>query len=352
MPKATSTDRVVIAVDPHKASWTAVIVDRQCQPLDSLRVEVNRTGYRKLRRFAQDWPQAVWAIEGARGLGAPLAHKLAADGIEILDIPAKLAPRVRMLSTGHGRKTDEADALSVGIAALNSSKLQSMRTDATAQVLRTLTEYRDDLIRTRTQTANRLHRLLVQLTPAGLPKRLTAEAAAGLLKSVRPREQYGRTLRRVAVDLTGELRRLDRRIDNATDSLDAAVAESRTQLTAIHGVGTIVAAKILAHTGDIRRFRSAAAFASYSGVAPIEMSSGDARRHRLSRAGDRQLNYALHVIAITQIRRDTAGRAYYQRKRTAGKGHREALRCLKRQLADVVYRAMLRDTGTSLLIEA
>ncbi|MGY2058155.1 transposase [Nocardia gipuzkoensis] len=84
---------------------------------------------------------------------------------------------------------------------------------------------------------------------------------------------------------------------------------------------------------------------------PIEVSSGDTRRHRLSRAGDRQLNYALHVIAITQIRRDTAGRAYYQRKRAAGKGHKEALRCLKRQLADVVYRVMLRDTGTSLLIE-
>ncbi|MBF6093970.1 IS110 family transposase [Nocardia cyriacigeorgica] len=352
MPKATPTGQVVIAVDPHKASWTAVAVDQHCRPLGSLRVEVNRAGYRQLRRFARAWPHAIWAIEGARGLGAPLAQKLAIDGIETLDVPAKLAHRVRMLSTGHGRKIDEADALSVGIAALNSTGLQSMRTDSTAQVLRTLTEYRDDLILTRTQTANRLHRLLVQLVPAGLPKRLTAEAAAQLLRSVRPREHYGRTLRQVAVDLVTELRRLDRRIDTATDSLDAAVTESRTQLTTIHGVGTVVAAKILAHTGNIRRFRSAAAFASYGGVAPIEVSSGDARRHRLSRAGDRQLNDALHVIAITQIRRDTVGRAYYQRKRAAGKGHKEALRCLKRQLADVVYRIMLRDAGTSLLAGA
>ncbi|MEU1548386.1 transposase [Nocardia sp. NPDC005745] len=114
LPKSVPADRVVIAVDPHKASWTAVIVDQQCQPLDSLRVEVNRAGYRRLRRFARDWPQAVWAIEGARGLGAPLAQKLADDGIECLDVPAKLAHRVRMLSTGHGRKNDEADALSVG----------------------------------------------------------------------------------------------------------------------------------------------------------------------------------------------------------------------------------------------
>ncbi|MGV9722815.1 transposase [Nocardia beijingensis] len=160
-----------------------------------------------------------------------------------------------------------------------------------------------------------------------------------------------RTLRQIAVDLIGELRRLDRRIDSATNSLDVAVTEARTQLTTIHGVGAVVAAKILAHTSDIRRFRSAAAFASYCGVAPVEVSSGDTRRHRLSRAGDRQLNYALHVIAITQIRRDTAGRAYYQRKQAAGKSHKEALRCLKRQLADVVYRVMLRDTGTTLLIE-
>jgi transposase len=123
-------------------------------------------------------------------------------------------------------------------------------------------------------------------------------------------------------------------------------------LTTLHGVGDLVAAKILAHTGDIGRFRSEAAFASYCGVAPIEVSSGKVQRHRLCRAGDRQLNYALHVIAITQIRGDTAGRAYHQRKRAAGKGHKKALRCLKRRLAAVVYRIMTRDSETSLLLAA
>ena len=117
----------------------------------------------------------------------------------------------------------------------------------------------------------------------------------------------------------------------------------------VYGVGAVVAAKLLARTGPISRFRSADAFASYAGVAPIEVSSGDVVRHRLSRAGDRQLNYALHVIAITQIRRDTAGKTYYQAKRAAGKSHKEALRCLKRRLADVVYRIMIRDTETSLI---
>ena len=117
MPSSNSTDRVVITIDPHKASWTAVAVDSGLRPLAAVRVEVDRDGYRQLQRFARRWPQATWAIEGAAGLGAPLRTKLAADGVEVLDVPAKLARRVRMLSTGHGRKTDEADALSVGIAA-------------------------------------------------------------------------------------------------------------------------------------------------------------------------------------------------------------------------------------------
>ena len=110
----------------------------------------------------------------------------------------------------------------------------------------------------------------------------------------------------------------------------------------------MTAAKILARTGPISRFRSPAAFASYCGVAPIEVSSGDVQRHRLSRSGDRQLNYALHVMAITQIRYESPGKTYYQRKRAAGKSHREALRCLKRRLADAVYRTMITDTVSSL----
>jgi transposase len=111
-------------------------------------------------------------------------------------------------------------------------------------------------------------------------------------------------------------------------------------------IGTLNAAKILSRVGSIHRFRSAAAFGSYTGTAPIDVSSGDVTRHRLSRAGDRQLNCCLHNMAITQIARDTPGRAYYRRKRAAGKSHREALRCLKRRLSDVVYRRLLRDAAT------
>ena len=112
------TSNVVIAVDPHKSSWTAAAIDASLQPLATVRVPVSRDGYRALRRFARRWAHVRWAIEGAAGLGAPLTTRLRADRVEVIDVPAKLAARVRLLSTGHGRKNDDADAISVGIAAL------------------------------------------------------------------------------------------------------------------------------------------------------------------------------------------------------------------------------------------
>jgi transposase len=156
---------VVIAVDPHKRSWTAVAVNESLQVQTSLRVEANRDGYRELRRFAGRWSQPRWAIEGAGGLGAPLATRLLADGVAVVDVPAKLAARVRALSTGHGRKTDEADAVSVAVAAWTATALVSVQFDETALALRALTEHRDDLVKTRTQTINRLHVLLAHLIP-------------------------------------------------------------------------------------------------------------------------------------------------------------------------------------------
>ncbi|MDT0264561.1 IS110 family RNA-guided transposase [Jatrophihabitans lederbergiae] len=338
---------VVIAVDPHKASWTAVVVTADLAAAAAIRVEVNRAGYRQLRRFAAAWPDARWAIEGAVGLGAPLAQRLREDQIAVIDVPAKLARRVRLLSTGHGRKSDQADALSVGIAAWSAQTLRAVQIDDAIAALRAVTEHRDDMVRARTQLINRLHAVMVKLVPSGLARGLSAEAAAEALRRVRPRDSLGRTLRTIAADLVTELRRLDRRIAEATQTLRDAVTASGTTLTALLGIGDVVAAKMLARTGPVGRFASSAAFASYCGVAPIEVSSGDVVRHRLSRAGDRQLNYALHVMALSQIRYDSPGRSYYQRKRAAGKNHKEAMRCLKRRLTDVVYRTMTNDSVSS-----
>ena len=239
--------------------------------------------------------------------------------MDVVDVPAKLAARVRLPSTGHGRKNDDADAVSVGIAALSARTLTSAAVESTVTALRAIVEHRDDLVKTRTQTINRLRVVLTNLIPAGARRDLTAERPAELLRGIRPRDTAGKTLRGLAVDIVTEIR----------------------QLTAVTAKA---AADTLGRIGTLDRFRSAAAFASYTGTAPIETSSGDVVRHRLSRAGNGQLNLCLHVMALTQIRQDTPGRAYYLRKRTEGKGHKEAMRCLKRRLSDVVYRQLLRDT--------
>jgi transposase len=123
--KNTSMPSVMIAVDPHKRSWTAAAIDARLQPLATIRVPVSRDGYRDLLRFARRWPDTAWAIEGASGLGAPLTVRLRHDGIAVIDVPAKLAARVRLLSTGHGRKSDEADAVSVGVAAHTSNSINT-----------------------------------------------------------------------------------------------------------------------------------------------------------------------------------------------------------------------------------
>jgi transposase len=341
------SERVVVAIDPHKASWTAAAVDGSLQVLATVRVPVNRTGYRDLRRFASRWPQVSWAIEGATGLGAPLTNRLRADGLAPLDVPAKLAARVRLLSTGHGRKSDEADAVSVAVAALNAARLRSVQVEDSILALRAVVDHRDDLVKQRTQTVNRLHVLLTRLIDGGAPTQLSAADAAVMLRRVRPTTTSQAMLRTVAVDLVGEVRRLDTRIVVADKQIATAVAGTGTTLTDLYGIGPIVAGKILAHVGTVRRFDSSAAFASFNGTAPIEVSSGDVVRHRLSRAGDRQLNHALHMMAITQLSGDTDGRGYYQRKRAAGKGHKEALRCLKRRLSDVVYRQLIHDVVAS-----
>jgi transposase len=324
----------VIAVDPHKGSWTAAAVDASLQPLASIRVPVSGEGYRTLRGFARRWAQPAWAIEGATGIGAPLTRRLRAEAIEVIDVPAKLATRVRVLSIGHGRKNDDADAVSVGIAALTSPTLNTAHIDPQATALRAIVDHRDDLVKIRTQTVNRLHVVLTHLVPGGAARNLTADRAAELLRGLRLRDPAAKTLRALATDLISEVRQLDRRITKAANDIQTAVSASGTALTHLYGIGTLTAAKILAHVGDVHRFRSAAAFATYTGTAPIEVSSGEVKRHRLSRAGNRQLNCCLHVMAIIQVRQDTPGRAYYLRKRSQGKSHNEALRCLKRRLAD------------------
>ena len=147
----------------------------------------------------------------------------------------------------------------------------------------------------------------------------------------------------LAGDLVADVRNIDRRVAAAEDRITAAVAHSKTSLVALFGVGPVLAARLLGEVGDIGRFPTKHHFAAHTGTAPLEASSGQVVRHRLSRAGDRKLNHALYMMAMVQVRRPSAGQAYYQRKLAEGKAPKEALRCLKRRLSDAVYRCLLAD---------
>jgi transposase len=213
--------------------------------------------------------------------------------------------------------------------------------------LRLLVDRRDELGRARTDVVNRIHKLLLELLPGGAKTFLSADQARALLATIRPRDLVGRTRRRLASELIGELVGIDKKIKLAKKELTDLVQASGSSLQDLNGIGPSGAARLIGDIGDIRRFASRGHFASWNGTAPLDASSGDQQRHRLSRAGNRRINRVLHIMAIVQLRHDTAGRAYYRRRLAEGKTAMEAIRALKRRLSDVVYRHMLRDIRRS-----
>lgn len=332
---------VVIAVDPHKSSHTAYAVDEAGRYQGSIRVEATQQA--ELLEWAACWPERRWAVEGAYGLGQGLAQWLVGQAETVVDVPARLVKRVREL--GGDDKTDWKDARAVAEAALRAPGLQAVYAEDERMVLRLLTDRRDDLTQERTRTGNRLHRLLRELVAGGAPRRFSLRTARAVVAAVEARSAADIERLRQAQELLGELERLDAVLREDLRRIQEMVRADGTRLTELPGVGPVVAARLLGHCGRIERFPSAAHFASYSGTAPLAASSGELVRHRLSRRGDRKLNAALHVVAVTQIRLpQSAGYAYYWRRRQEGKTGREALRCLKRRLADVVYRYMRADS--------
>jgi transposase len=258
-------------------------------------------------------------VEGCNGIGRHVAQRLVADGEKVLDVPAKLAARVRVFDTGNGGKTDPADAHSVAVVALRAPGLTQVRPDEDLVALRLLADRCDELARTRTQTANRLHRLLLELIPGGAPPFLSAIQARTLLSTIRPRDVAGRIRRQLAAELLTEIVVLDRKLKDGDKRLREAVAATGTGLLDLYGIGPAGAARLLGDIADVNRFADRARFASWNGTAPLDASSGDQHRHRLSRAGNRRINRVLHIMAIVQIRHDTPGRAYYRRRLAEGK---------------------------------
>jgi len=338
--------KVLIGVDPHKASVAIAAVDEDLgELLERAAFPQDRAGLRSLERWAKRFPERRWAVENAGGLGRHLAVRLAASGESVVDVPPKLSARVRVLSTGNARKNDGVDALATALAASRNERLTMVDPEAASEALRLLSERREDLVAERTRALNRLHGLLRDLLPGGVARTLSAERAARILRGIRSQEGTSARLRRqLASEVLRDVRTLDRKIADLDGRIEAEVEASGTTLTEIFGIGTILAARIVGSVGDVGRFPTKAHFASYSGTAPLEASSGEVVRHRLSLAGNRKLNYALHMVAVCQARSDALGGTYYRKKIAEGKSRKEALRCLKRRVSDAVFRSLVADS--------
>lgn len=334
---------ILIGIDPHKSTHTAVAIDCSGNKIAQRRFPVNAGTFRQLTAWCQQWPQRRFAVEGAGGLGRGIAQQLTAAGEHVLDVPSTLSARARLLATGGDRKTDAADALHVAQVALFRPDLRQVCAEDQTTILRLLTERRDDLVSERTRLLNRLHVLLRDLVAGGAPTDLSAVKAADIVKRLRPVTATDCCRRDLTRDLITDLRRLDRAIKDNESHMRDAVDASQTTLTELPGIGTVLAAKVLGHVANIDRFPTEHHFASYTGSAPLEASSGNTVRHRLNTGGNRALNSVLHVIATCQIRDPGIGQDYYRRKISEGKTPAEARRALKRRLSNAVYRTLKRD---------
>jgi transposase len=336
---------MIIGVDPHKSTHTATAVDPQTnRAVASVRIEASLVDYRRLLRWARQFDHRRWAIENAEGLGRHLSSWLLARGEDVVDVPSTATARVRQLSRGGGRKNDQIDAAAAACAAALQGDGRPLQAEDLTDALALLDESRTNLAQSRVRLVNQLHALLRDLLAGGAPTDLSATTAAALLRRVRPSGDAERVRKQIATDLISQIRSVDSLLKSNARQISELVAASGSTLTSTVGIGAITAGRLIGRTGRAARFPSSASFANYAGAAPVEVASADKARHRLSRSGDRQLNAALHTVAITQIRTPgSRGHTYYNAKLAEGKTPREARRCLKRRLANHVWRTMVTD---------
>ena len=335
---------ITIGIDPHKRSHTAVAVDDEENEVARTRVIAGPNQLSELGGFAAGLEgECRWAIEAATGVGLLLAQQFTRAGNEIVDVPPTLAARVRLLGSGRTSKTDRNDAHSIAVAAIRHPRLRAVSVEDHVAQLRLLVDRHMQLTSSRTQLAARLHAVFREVLPGGARTGLKAHMARDLLEGLDIGHPADALRRDLALELIADMERLEGKIKTSVARMSREVNSSNTTLPEIMGCGPITAALILSRVRTVDRFPNRDHFAAYNGTAPIEASSGERQRHRLNPKGNRTLNRALHIIAVCQIRHPGLGRDYYDRKLGEGKTKKEAVRALKRQISNVVWRHLIYD---------
>ena len=335
---------VMIGIDPHKASHTATAIDATEKVLAKVRVKADTDQLVRLLAWAAEFPDRTWAIDNATGLGLLLAQQLLRAGERVLDVPPKLAAKARLLSDEATNKNDPNDSRSVAVAGLRSAKVRPAVVEDYSAVMGMWSDRYLELSAARTQVVCRLHAVICELIPGGYPGQLRASGAKKVLEEIEPATPADHARLLLAWQLHDDLVRIDGQRRATKKHMTVAVTASQTTVTEVFGVGPFVACAVMGHVGDISRFDSRAAFAAYNGTAPVEVSSGQKKIYRLSRRGNRRLNHAIHMAAVTQIHfAHSPGRDYYERKRAEGKTGKEAIRALKRRISDLIYAHLVAD---------
>ena len=336
---------MILGIDAHKRSHTVVAIDAVGRQLGTKTTTATTSDdHLDLLRWADRFgPERTWAVEDCRHLSRRLEADFLSAGERVVRVPPKLMAHSRDSARTYG-KSDPIDALAVARAALREPDLPTARLDGPSRELRLLVDHREDLLAERTRYINRLRWHLHEIDPAWDPK----ERSLSSLKNLRTiRERLQTSIPNMVVRIAGELVdaicALTKQVKSLEDEIGARAGELAPALLGLCGTGGLAAAKMVAEVADVRRFRSKDAFARHNGTAPLPVWSSNHERHRLSRTGNRQLNAAIHRMALTQLRYSASAAAYVERRLVAGSTKPEAIRALKRRLSDVVYRAMIAD---------
>jgi transposase len=339
---------VTIGIDAHKRSHTVVVVDEQGRQLAQRTVGTTSSDHLELVAWAaRRGSERLWAVEDCRHLSRRLERDLLGAGERIVRVPPKLMANMRDAARSFG-KSDPIDALAVARAALRERDLPVARLEGPEREVRLLIDHREDLVQERTRMISRLRWHLHELDPGSEPPPRTLNHVRNLDRLAARLEGIDGTVARIARDLVERCRSLTLEIKQLEREIALLVDTLAPSLIAICGCGPLTAAKILGETAGIDRFKSADAYARHNGTAPLPVWSSNRARHRLSRTGNRQLNAAIHRIALTQAHWHPPAQVMIARRRANGDGGLEALRVLKRRLSDVVYRALLADVNATL----